>query len=91
MQKQGSNSAEFAFTHSARIAEEQLKVMDLGFSELVRQVAIQCSDRAELLLRMWRASHELYDTLLLEMSSTIDGLRYSAADWKEKSELVSDP
>lgn len=77
-----------SFIGNAKVAEEQLKVMDLGFSEVVRQVAIQCSERAELMHRMWRASHELYDSLLSEMCSTIDGLRYSASDWKEKCELV---
>lgn len=76
------------FVDSAKLAEEQLKIMDLGFSEIVRQVAVQCSQRAELMHRMWRASHELYDKLLVEMTSVIDGLRYSAADWKEKCELV---
>mmetsp|Transcript_2683 Transcript_2683/g.4032 ORF Transcript_2683/g.4032 Transcript_2683/m.4032 type:complete len:1083 (-) Transcript_2683:88-3336(-) len=75
-------------SENAKIAEEQLKIMDVGFSELIRQVAIQCTDRAELMDRLWRSSHELYNTLLLEMSSVIDSLRYNAADWKEKCELT---
>jgi hypothetical protein len=82
------SAKQLPFAESAKIAEEQLKIMDLGFSEIVRQVAVQCSQRAELMDRMWRASHELYDALLMEMSSVIDGLRYSATDWKEKCELV---
>jgi hypothetical protein len=74
----------------ASIAQTQLKILDLGFSEIVRQSALQCVERAELMDRLWRACHELYESLVVDMSSTIDGLRKSAVMWKEKCELVRD-
>jgi len=36
---------------TAHIAQQQLKIMDLGFSELIRQISLQSMDRGELLNR----------------------------------------
>jgi hypothetical protein len=74
---------------SAQLAKEQLKILDLGFSELCRQVAIECSQRSELMNRLWQASHEIYEKLLSEMGSAIKTLRESGTEWQRKCEKVS--
>jgi hypothetical protein len=73
---------------SAKLAQEQLKILDLGFSELCRQVALECSQRSELMNRLWQASHEIYEKLLLEMTSAVESLRDSGNEWRRKCEKV---
>lgn len=63
--------------------------MDLGFSELVRQVSIQCNDRGELMNRMWNSSHELFQTLLIEMTGITSNLHHKLMEANHKINQVS--
>lgn len=62
--------------------------MDLGFSEITRQVALECSQRSELMSRLWHSSHEIFEKLISEMTNTIDSLRVNANDWQQKYHQV---
>lgn len=59
-------------------AIKQIRVLDLGFSEVVRQVATHCTDRAELINRMWRSSFDLFTVVYDEMSSLLREANYAA-------------
>jgi len=69
---------------AAEVSQQQLAVLNKGFFEVVRQVGINCADRAELMMRMWRASHELFENVIRDLTSTVIEMKSNAETWKEK-------
>lgn len=57
-------------------------------SLFVPAVGVQCSDRAELMLRMWRASQELFENVIRDLATTVTEMRHHAETWKEKHDAV---
>lgn len=53
------------------MGKERLKLFEMGFSELVRQVALSCKERGELLNRIWKSNNEVYSNLVEQLSDVI--------------------
>ena len=61
---------------SVVVALNQLTALDLGFSEMIRQVTLNCSERGELMHRMWYSSHDLFTKVYSDMAVELRALKY---------------
>ena len=66
--------------HTVVVALNQIKVLDCGFSEMIRQVTIQCSERGELIHRMWHSSHDLFAVVYADMAMHLRSSQYTIHD-----------
>lgn len=62
------------------VALNQIKVLDCGFSEMIRQVTIQCSERGELIHRMWHSSHDLFAVVYADMATHLRASQHAIHD-----------
>ena len=53
------------------VVKEQLNILMIGFREIVRQVAVSCTERGMLLDKIWKAMSGLLDFVVAEMQETI--------------------
>ena len=57
--------------NQSAIVKEQLNVLMIGFREVVRQVATNCTERGMLLDKIWKSMSGLLDFVVREMQDTI--------------------
>eukprot|EP00753_Platysulcus_tardus_P020701 PLAT8346.1.p1 GENE.PLAT8346.1~~PLAT8346.1.p1 ORF type:complete len:966 (+),score=525.09 PLAT8346.1:64-2898(+) len=56
----------------ADVVQAAVPVLSMSLNELVRQVALHCSERGQLLDKTWKSFTQLFDAVLVEMKDTMD-------------------
>lgn len=65
---------------SVLVALNQMIALDLGFSEIIRQVTLNCSERGELIHRMWHSSYNLFSTVYTDMAIQLRAHQFKLLD-----------
>lgn len=73
---------------AAEVARRNLHVLDMAHAELVRQVAHHCHERGVLMMQMWQASRDLYESILREQQSVMVGLHRRVLDAAHHTQQV---
>lgn len=73
---------------AADVARRNLNVLDMAHAELVRQVAYHCHERGVLMMQMWQASRDMFESILREQQSVMLGLHRRVLDAVNHTQLV---
>ena len=73
---------------ASQIARQQLLVLDLGQSEVVRQVSMHCYERGQLMNKLWSNNKELYETVIKEQQEVIQALHRRVMDGNYHTEQI---
>lgn len=72
------------------LARHQLHILDLAHSELVRQVAIHCQERGQLMETTWSLNSDLYRTVIKEQQAVMQGMHRRVLDAVVHSEQMDE-
>ena len=74
------------YSRRAGVVRKQLKVLAIGFNEVVSQVSTHCAQRGVLLKRIWHSHWELVDWVISEMNSTLSAANTRLAGTKDENQ-----